>query len=118
MGLPRKRKAQSGTLPEFYCVDAQRLNIGSFGRLRNNATIQTVSALLLHLVQTVSADLEQQVKKALAGPAGAMIEKDEAEDIDMKIDLSEEIVDESGKLVRSTYLLHLYDVATHDELLP
>lgn len=108
----------SGTLPGLSLADDSKLNADPFCRLRNNATIQTVSALLLHLVQTVSADLEQQVKKALAGTAGAMIEKDEAEDIDMKIDLSEEIVDESGKLVRSTYLLHLYDVATHDELLP
>lgn len=69
-------------------------------RLRNNATIQTVSALLLHLVQTVSSDLEQQVNKTLSGNSNLESEKDKDGDVDMKIDLSEETVDETGKLVR------------------
>jgi len=117
VGLLRKRKVLSGTLPGLSLADGSKLNADPFCRLRNNATIQTVSALLLHLVQTVSADLEQQVNKALAGTAGAMIEKDEDDDVDMRIDLSEETVDESGQLVRSTNLLRLSDVATNDELL-
>jgi len=35
-------------------------------RLRTGATIQTVSALLLHLVQTCPADLASQVRKKIA----------------------------------------------------
>ncbi|GAA5875871.1 hypothetical protein JCM1840_002960 [Sporobolomyces johnsonii] len=51
-------------------------------RLRNNASIQTVSALLLHLVQTCPADLQGQVRKKLvAGQAKAV--KDESGDIEM-----------------------------------
>ncbi|GAA5958783.1 hypothetical protein JCM21900_004761 [Sporobolomyces salmonicolor] len=50
-------------------------------RLRNNASIQTVSALLLHLVQTCPADLQGQVRKKLVGQAKPV--KDEGGDVEM-----------------------------------
>jgi len=48
----------------------------------------------------VSSDLEQQVNKTLSGNSNLESEKDKDGDVDMKIDLSEETVDETGKLVR------------------
>ncbi|GAA5994954.1 hypothetical protein JCM5350_007201 [Sporobolomyces pararoseus] len=61
-------------------------------RLRNNASIQTVSALLLHLVQTCSADLDLQVRKVLAG--NIKESKSEDADGDVKMDTDSKAPDE------------------------
>ncbi|GAA5926432.1 cohesin-loading factor complex subunit SCC2 [Sporobolomyces koalae] len=52
-------------------------------RLRTNASIQIVSALLLHLVQTCSADLSHQVEKAFSTDDTLVTAKDENGDLEM-----------------------------------
>jgi cohesin loading factor subunit SCC2 len=77
-------------------------------RLRNNASIQTVSALLLHLVQTCSADLDQQVKKVLAGNLKDISLEDEDGDVKMQsqsIDAGESTLEDEGERLVSEGLL-------------
>ncbi|GAA6060785.1 hypothetical protein JCM10212_005434 [Sporobolomyces blumeae] len=56
-------------------------------RLRNGQSIQTVSALLLHLVQTCSTDLGQQARKIIASGPRSSSTIDVNEDVNMQIDL-------------------------------
>ena len=64
-------------------------------RLRNGHSIHTVSALLLHLVQTCPADLAYQVHGRLSTNKGDTLMKDSNSDVEG--DLEE---DTSSSLVR------------------
>ncbi|GAA5958305.1 hypothetical protein JCM3765_004786 [Sporobolomyces pararoseus] len=82
-------------------------------RLRNNASIQTVSALLLHLVQTCSADLDLQVRKVLAGNTQDLASEDTDGDVKMET-VSKDLDEKENELQQLTLVRRRLVDPAHD----